>query len=246
VSPTTLDHDSTQLSLQGFEGRVAVVTGAGGGIGRRITETFLALGARVAAADLTPPDIPGALSVKVDVTSPASVAAGASRVEDELGACAILVTSAGIFTPRPFAEIDDAVWQATLDVNVSGTFNCVRRVLPGMCERGYGRIVTISSSAGIDGGAWACAHYATSKGAVNTFTKAISREHCARGVTANVVAPRNVRTAMIAGLEDDLAAKVPVGRLGEADDVAAVVAFLSSAHASYITGEIVVVNGGWW
>jgi NAD(P)-dependent dehydrogenase (short-subunit alcohol dehydrogenase family) len=137
-------------------------------------------------------------------------------------------------------------WRRTLDVNVTGTFTSVRQVLPAMCERGYGRIVTISSMAGIDGGAWACAHYATSKGAVNAFTKSISREHCAHGVTANVVAPRNVRTGMIAGMESDLSARVPVGRLGESDDVAAAVAFLSSAHASYITGEIVVLNGGWW
>jgi NAD(P)-dependent dehydrogenase (short-subunit alcohol dehydrogenase family) len=242
----TLDHDSTQLSLQGFEGRVALVTGAAGGIGRRVVETFLALGAGVAALDLAKPNIPGAVGITMDVTDPESVAAGTVLAEAELGPASILVTSAGIFNPAQFAEIDLELWRRTLDVNVTGTFNCVREVLPAMCDRGYGRIVTISSVAGIDGGHWACAHYATSKGAVNTFTKAISREHCARGVTANVVAPRNIRTPMVAGLEAQLAAQTPVGRLGEPDDVAAVVAFLSSAHASYITGEIVVLNGGWW
>jgi 2-hydroxycyclohexanecarboxyl-CoA dehydrogenase len=241
-----LDHDCTQLSLQGFEGRVALVTGAAGGIGRRITETFLALGARVGALDLKEPDIPGAMGVAVDVTDPGSVAAGTARAEAELGPSAILVTSAGIFNATPFAEIDDALWQRTLDINVTGTFTCVRAVLPGMCERGYGRIVTISSMAGVDGGAWACTHYATSKGAVNAFTKAVSREHCALGVTANVVAPRNIRTPMIAGLEEELVAKTPIGRIGESDDVAAVAAFLSSAHASYITGEVIILNGGWW
>jgi NAD(P)-dependent dehydrogenase (short-subunit alcohol dehydrogenase family) len=115
-----------------------------------------------------------------------------------------------------------------------------------MCERGYGRVVTLSSMAGIDGGTQACAHYAASKGAVIAFTKSISKEHCALGVTANVVAPRNIRTGMIAGLEDELTPQIPVGRLGEPDDVAAMVAFLSSSHASYITGEVVVLNGGWW
>jgi 2-hydroxycyclohexanecarboxyl-CoA dehydrogenase len=241
-----LDHDSTQLSLQGFEDRVALVTGAAGGIGRRITETFLALGAQVAALDLEVPRIPGALGIAVDVTDPDSVARGRARAESELGPIAILVTSAGVFKQTPFAEIGDDLWQRTMDINLTGTFTCVRAVLPTMCERGYGRIVTISSMAGIDGGEWACAHYAASKGAVNTFTKAVSREHCARGVTANVIAPRNVRTAMIAGHEDELAAKTPVGRLGETDDVASAVAFLSSAHAGYITGEIIALNGGWW
>lgn len=241
-----LDHDSTQLTLQGFEGRVALVTGAGGGIGRRITETFVALGAEVAACDLRPPEIEGALGIAMDVTDPSSVEAGFARSEAELGPGTILVTSAGIFNPTPFAEIDGPLWQRTLDVNVTGTFNCVRRALPAMCEHAYGRIVTISSMAGLTGGAWACSHYATSKGAVNAFTKAVSNEFSVQGITANVVAPRNIRTPMIEGLEDELVAKTPVGRLGEADDVAATTAFLSSAHAGYVTGEIVALNGGWW
>lgn len=241
-----LDHDSAQMRLQGFDGRVALVTGAGGGIGRRVAETFLALGARVAACDLTEPEIPGAAGLAMDVTDVGSVAAATARAEAELGPTSILVTSAGIFNPTPFADIGLDLWRRTLDVNVTGTFTCVRAVIPGMCERGYGRIVTVSSMAGVDGGAWACAHYASSKGAVNAFTKAVSTEYCPQGVTANVVAPRTIRTPMVAGLEEELAAKSPVGRLGEADDVAAAVAFLSSAHASYITGEIMMVNGGWW
>jgi 2-hydroxycyclohexanecarboxyl-CoA dehydrogenase len=241
-----LDHDSAKMSLEGFDGRVALVTGAAGGIGRRVTETFLALGARVAAFDLTEPDIPGAVGIAMDVTDVDSVAAATATAEAEIGPASILVTSAGIFNPTPFADIGVDLWRRTLDVNVTGTFTCVRAVIGGMCERGYGRIVTISSMAGVDGGAWACAHYATSKGAVNAFTKAVSSEHCAHGVTANVVAPRTIRTPMVAGLEDDLTEKSPVGRLGETDDVAAAVAFLASAHASYITGEILMVNGGWW
>jgi NAD(P)-dependent dehydrogenase (short-subunit alcohol dehydrogenase family) len=241
-----LDHDSTRLSLQGFEGRVALVTGAARGIGRRIAETFLALGSRVAAFDLDEPDVPGTLGIAMDVTDPASVASGTQRAESELGPSSIIVTSAGIFTPSAFANLELASWRQTLDVNVTGTYTCIRQVLPAMCERGYGRVITLSSMAGIDGGTQACAHYAASKGAVIAFTKSISKEHCARGITANVVAPRNIRTRMIAGLEDELTAQIPVGRLGEADDVAAVVAFLSSAHASFITGEVVVLNGGWW
>jgi 2-hydroxycyclohexanecarboxyl-CoA dehydrogenase len=241
-----LDHDSTQLALQGFDGRVALVTGGARGIGRRVVETLLALGAGVAALDLDQPDIPGALGIEIDVTDPRSLASGTARAEADLGPSAILVTSAGIFTPREFDRLEPDAWRRTLDVNLTGTYNSVREVLPGMCERGYGRVVTLSSMAGIDGGTEACAHYAASKGAVIAFTKAISKEHCARGVTANVVAPRNIRTGMIAGLEEELTSHTPIGRLGEPDDVAAVVAFLSSAHASYITGEVIVLNGGWW
>lgn len=241
-----LDHDSTRLSLQGFDGRVALVTGGARGIGRRIAETFLALGSRVAVFDIDQPDVPGALGIPMDVTDPRSVAAGTAHAESELGPSSIIVTSAGIFAPAAFDELELESWRRTLEVNVTGTYLCVRQVLPAMCDRGYGRLVTLSSMAGIDGGTVACAHYAASKGAVIAFTKSISKEHCARGITANVVAPRNIRTEMIAGLEDELIPHIPIGRLGETDDVAAVVAFLSSAHASYITGEVVVLNGGWW
>jgi NAD(P)-dependent dehydrogenase (short-subunit alcohol dehydrogenase family) len=247
MDSTTPGHDSTQLALQGFAGRVAVVTGAAGGIGRRICETFVALGASVAACDLRAPEIDGTLGVSMDVTDPASVHAAFERSEAELGPGSILVTSAGIFDPTPFAEVGVPLWSRTQEVNVTGTFICVRRALPAMSRQGYGRIVTISSMAGITGGAVACAHYATSKGAVNAFTKSISNEFSPQGITANVVAPRNIRTPMIDGLEAaQLVERTPVGRLGEADDVAAVTAFLSSAHASYITGEIVAPNGGWW
>ena len=239
-------HDCTQLSLQGFDGRVAVVTGAARGIGLRVAETLLALGARVAACDLEAPDIPRAFGLAMDVSDGASVAAGVASAESELGPAAMLVTCAGIFVPRAFDELDREQWQETLDVNLTGTFECVRAVLPSMCAQQHGRVVTLSSMAGIDGGSQACAHYAASKGALIAFTKAVSKEYCHRGITANVVAPRAIRTPMIAGLEDELTSKIPVGRLGEVDDVAAAVAFLCSAHASYITGETLVLNGGWW
>jgi NAD(P)-dependent dehydrogenase (short-subunit alcohol dehydrogenase family) len=241
-----LDHDATQMSLQGFEGRVAVVTGATRGIGRRVVETFVALGAQVAGFDLDETNVDGALGVVVDVTDAASVAAGLKQAEAELGHVSILVTSAGVFNPTAFEDIDSELWHRTLDVNLTGTFNAVREVLPGMAARGHGRVVTLSSMAGVDGGARACAHYATSKGAVIAFTKAISSEYCSRGITANAVAPRYIRSGMIAGLDDDLAAQAPSGRIGEADDVAAAVAYLSSAHASYMTGSVITLNGGWW
>jgi 2-hydroxycyclohexanecarboxyl-CoA dehydrogenase len=234
------------MSLQGLGGRVALVTGAAGGIGRRVAETLLALGSHVAVCDIEAPEIVGALGVAMDVTDAAAVAAGVTQVEGALGPVAVVVAAAGIFEPRAFDQLESAEWQRMLDVNLTGTFECVRRVVPAMCEHGWGRVVTLSSMAGIDGGSRACAHYAASKGALIAFTKAVSKEHCHRGITANVVAPRAIRTAMVAGLEEELTPNIPVGRLGEVDDVAAVVAFLCSAHAAYITGEVVVLNGGWW
>ena len=241
-----LDHDATRMSLQGFDGRVAVVTGAARGIGRRVVETFVALGAQVAGLDLDEPEIEGALGVVVDVTDPQSIAAGVERTEAELGPVSILVTSAGIFNPTDFENVSLDLWRRTLEVNATGTFNCVQAVLPGMSDRDYGRVVTLASMAGVDGGARACAHYATSKGAVIAFTKAIAKEYCSRGITANVVAPRNIRSGMIAAFEDELVAQAPMGRVGEADDVAAAVAYLSSAHASFMTGSVITLNGGWW
>lgn len=239
-------HDSTRLSLQGFEGHVALVSGAAHGIGLRVTETFLALGARVAACDLEVPHIEGALGLAADVTDDTSVRDAVAGAESELGDISVVVTCAGVFTPRPFADLELEMWQQALDVNLTGTFNCVRHVLPGMAARRYGRVVTTSSMAGVDGGDSACAHYAASKGGVIAFTKAVSKEYCGRGITANVVAPRQIRTRMLAGMEEELTTQSPAGRLGEVDDVAAAVAFLSSAHAGYITGEVMAINGGWW
>jgi NAD(P)-dependent dehydrogenase (short-subunit alcohol dehydrogenase family) len=158
----------------------------------------------------------------------------------------MLVTSAGIFHPTPFEQLTPDQFRETVDVNLTGSFICARRVLPGMRERGFGRVITISSGAGLDGGTEASAHYATSKAGVIVLAKSLSKEYAQHGVTVNCVAPRNIRTRMIAGLEDTLLASTPVGRLGEPDDVAAATTFLLSAHASYITGEVMVLNGGWW
>jgi NAD(P)-dependent dehydrogenase (short-subunit alcohol dehydrogenase family) len=186
------------------------------------------------------------LGLVADVTDDRSVREAVAGTESELGHVTVLVTCAGVFTPCPFEELDLDRWHQTLAVNLTGTFHCVRHVLPGMAAQRYGRVVTLSSMAGVDGGDSACAHYAASKGGVIAFTKAISKECGGKGITANVVAPRQIRTRMLAGMEDELAAQSPAGRLGEVDDVAAAVAFLSSAHAGYITGEVMAVNGGWW
>ncbi|HWV86615.1 MAG TPA: SDR family NAD(P)-dependent oxidoreductase [Capillimicrobium sp.] len=231
------------MQLNGFDDRVALVTGGARGIGRAITERLRDLGARVAVGDLRAPEIDGVLGLELDVTSEASVDAAFARVEAELGAPAILVLNAGIFVIEPFEETTLASWQRTIDVNLTGAFLCARRALPAMREAGYGRIVAIGSSAGKTGGAKAVAAYGASKAGVMTLAKAIASEYAPHGVTSNALAPSLIDTEMISSMPD-MASKVPVGRLGTVDDVADTVAFLCSAHAGYITGEVVDVNGG--
>jgi NAD(P)-dependent dehydrogenase (short-subunit alcohol dehydrogenase family) len=234
------------MRLAGIEGRRGVVTGAASGIGSAVAETLASLGAHVVGIDLAPGA--GALpTVAADVTDERAVGDAFTRIEGELGGpVELLVTCAGIFAPTPIADLSPAAWRRTIDVNLTGTFVPALRALAPMRAAGFGRIVTISSGAGIDGGTEACAHYAASKGGVIALTKALSKEVARDGVNVNCVAPRTIRTPMIAGLEDELLPSIPVGRLGEPDDVAGAVAFLCSTHGDYITGEVLVMNGGVW
>jgi 2-hydroxycyclohexanecarboxyl-CoA dehydrogenase len=235
---------ASAIRLAGLDSRVAVVTGTASGIGLRVAEVLSDLGARVAGIDVRSSEAGLELFCEGDVSDADSVDQAFSRIESELGTPEILVTSAGIFQPAPIDTLDAELWRRTVEVNLTGTFLCISRALPGMRRGGWGRVVTLSSGAGIDGGDTACAHYAASKGGVIVLSKAISREVAGDGVTVNAVAPRNVRTPMIAGHEEELEANSPVGRLGTTDDVAAAIAFLCSDHASYVTGEVFALTGG--
>jgi NAD(P)-dependent dehydrogenase (short-subunit alcohol dehydrogenase family) len=231
------------IQVEGLEGRVAVVTGAGRGIGQRIAEVLAGNGAKVAALDLQAPDHEGILGIACDVSDEAAVNAAFDEVESTLGVTSALVLNAGIFPIVPFEETTRELWDRTLAINLTGAFLAARRALPGMRQPQYGRIVGIGSSAGKAGGARSVAAYAASKAGVMTLMKSIANEYAKEGITANALAPALIDTEMIANTRD-LVSRIPVGRFGTTDEVAALVTFLCSSHAGYITGEVTDINGG--
>lgn len=232
------------MKLNGFDNRVALVTGGGGGIGAAIAKTLRDLGCKVAVGGLAAPDHQGILGVRMDVTSESSVKEALAEVREALGPPTILVLNAGIFPIEPLEQTSLSSWQRTMSVNLDGAFLCAREVLPHMREAKYGRIVTLGSSAGITGGSKDKAAYSASKAGLMALTKAIATEYSPLGITANALAPALIRTDMLAGIAH-LADQIPVGRLGEAEDVADLTAFLCSAHAGFITGAVIDINGGY-
>ena len=160
----------------------------------------------------------------------------------------ILVNNAGIASTTPFEEIDDQEWQRMLGVNLTGVFLCIQEAIKEMVKHGWGRVITISSVAGKIGALRAAPHYSASKGGVIPLTLCVARQYAPHGITANVVAPGQIETDMIRGWPEEVRQSfvdsIPVGRLGQAQDVAAAVAFLASEAAGFINGEILDVNGG--
>ena len=232
------------IRVDGVSGRVAVVTGGAQGIGRAVAEVLAANGARVAALDLEAPDHDGISGIACDVSDEGAVDAAFTRIEADLGPASILILNAGVFPNHDFLDTTLEIWSRTLAINATGAFLCARRAIPGMRLQRYGRIVTIGSSAGKTGGASKTAAYAASKAAIMTLAKSIASEFAAEGITSNALAPTLIDTPMIA---HDPAAKrlIPMGRLGRPEEVAALVCFLASEHAAYITGEVTDINGGY-
>ena len=236
------------MQLDGIEGRVAVVTGGSRGIGRKMVERFRELGARTVALDLEPEDIDGVLSIATDVADEASVDRAIGEVERVLGAPQIVVLNAGILHKSPIEEHSLSDWQRVLDVNLTGSFLCARRVLGGMRAAGYGRLVIIGSSAGVNGAGAAppaLPAYAASKAGAMALAKSIALEYAEHGVTANALAPTLIDTGMLSTLTTDFRSTIPLGRYGRPEEVADLAVFLCSGHAGYITGEVVDINGGY-
>jgi 3-oxoacyl-[acyl-carrier protein] reductase len=240
-----------------LSGRIAVVTGASRGIGRAIAARLASQGAVVCAAargenarDATKAILGAggrAEAFSVDVTDAASVGALVAAVVERHGRVDILVNNAGIARDQLMLRMKREDWDAVLDTNLTAAFTCVQAVLKAMVRQRAGRIINIGSVVGQMGNAGQ-ANYAASKAGLIGFSKALAREVASRNVTVNVVAPGLIETDMTKGLTDrsqtDWSAQIPVGRIGSPDDVAAAVCFLASDEASYITGQVLAVNGG--
>lgn len=239
--------------------RVAIVTGAARGIGRAIAVALAREGARVAALDLDLvqlDDLVGQgrtrggemLALSVDVTRKEQIQEAVGQVLARWGRIDILVNNAGIYDVLPIEAISEEQWDRVLAVNLKGAFLCCQAVIPTMKRQGSGSIVSMASSAGKSGGTLSGAHYAVSKAGVICLTKQLARELGPHGITANAVAPGRIDTPMIHLASDEeneaFRLRTPLGRLGTPEDVAGAVVFLVSDEASFITGEIVDVNGG--
>ena len=234
--------------------RVALITGGSSGIGRACALALAAAGHRMAVGwsrngeggAKTAADV-GGLAVQIDVSDEASVGAAFATVEDAFGPVTLLVNSAGITGDGLLLRMSDAQWSSVLDTNLTGAFRVIRRAAPGMVKQRFGRIVNIGSVAGLSGSAGQV-NYAAAKAGLVGLTRSIARELASRNVTANVVAPGPIATAMTDALSDDrrneLATQVPLGRLGTAEEVAAAVTFLCSDPAAYVTGAVIPVDGG--
>ena len=231
-----------------FDGKVALVTGGSSGIGAAVAERLLGEGAKVATLDLTAGGPEGALALTGDVCNSNEIHAAVERAETELGALSILVCSAGI-TGESLKTVDvsDDEWRRVLAINADGTFFANRAVLPGMTERNYGRIVNIASIAGKEGNPMAAA-YSSSKAAVIAMTKAIGKDLAGTNVLVNCIAPAVIETPLLAGMSEEhiryMVEKIPMGRLGQVAEVAALVCWLASEECSFSTGATFDISGG--
>jgi 3-oxoacyl-[acyl-carrier protein] reductase len=246
------------VGLMDLEGRCAVVTGGGRGIGRAVCLALSRKGADVAAVDVLEAEA-GATSKEIealgrkaagivcDVTSPADVQAMFKGVISALGGVHILVNNAGITRDNLIMRMSDEDWRKVIDVNLSGVFNCCREASRYFMKQRFGRIVNISSVVGLMGNAGQV-NYSASKAGIVGLTKSVAKELASRGVTANAVAPGYIDTEMTRAISGEARARltglIPLSRLGTVDDVANVVAFLVSEEAGYITGQVIQVDGG--
>jgi 3-oxoacyl-[acyl-carrier protein] reductase len=239
-----------------LDGTVAVVTGASRGIGQAISESLAAAGCSVACvardesrAHAVATSLPGGggRGYACDVSDSAACTALIAAVEADIGPVGILVNNAGIARDNVLVRLRDEDWQAVFDTNLKGAFNTTRAVARGMMKRRSGRIVNIASVVGLTGNRGQ-ANYAASKAGMVGFSKSVALELASRGVLVNVVAPGFIETDMTAELPEEaraaLSERIPLGRIGRPEDVAGVVRFLAGPAGSYMTGQVIVVDGG--
>lgn len=249
---------------QRFDQQTVVVTGGGGGIGGATCRRFAAEGARVAVLDR---DLAAAEQVaesiraaggqarawRCDITDRASVDAAIAAIETDLGPVAVLVNNAGWDVFKPFVKTVPAEWERLIAINLTGALHMLHAVLPGMAERRRGRIVNVASDAA-RGGSSGEAVYSACKGGLVALSKTLAREHARQGITVNVVCPGPTDTALLAGVAEGardpaklleaFRSAIPLGRLGQPDDLAGAIAFFGSDDAGFITGQVISVSGG--
>jgi NAD(P)-dependent dehydrogenase (short-subunit alcohol dehydrogenase family) len=240
-----------------FSGRVALVTGGASGIGFAVATQLAELGAKIAIADV---NIDGAraaadklsnaaiLAVQVDVQEPAEVVTMVDTVVDHFGKLDILVHSAGVGIEKSFLETTPEEWRRLIDIDLSGTFYCAQAAARKMVENQYGRIVLLSSTAGLRGGTGRTA-YGAAKGGVIALTKVMAVELAQHGITANALAPGAIETELVARMHSDetrrvYRAGIPLDRYGTPEETAFTGVFLASEQAGYVTGHILGVDGG--
>ena len=241
-----------------LKGKVAIVTGAGRGIGKEIALTLAREGASVAifgrseTAEETANEIAKvggkAIAVVVDVSNYKQVQKAVETTLKKFGRIDILVNNAGIYRSSPLVNMKEEEWDEVMSVDLKGVFNCTRNVLPTMVKQKYGKIINISSVAGTALGSPGLTHYSAAKAGIIGFTEALAMEVAEFGINVNSVAPGVIETDMIKEAmgkgAQDFAKQIPLGRLGKPRDIAEMVLFLVSDEASYITGQIITVDGG--
>ena len=250
--------------MTGLDGQVVVVTGGGGGIGGATCRRFAKEGAKVAVFDM---NLAAAQKVadeivaaggqasafQCDITDRAAVDAAVAATESQLGPIGVLVNNAGWDVFKPFVKTVPAEWDKLIAINLTGALHMHHAVLPGMVARNYGRIVNIASDAA-RGGSSGEAVYSACKGGLVALSKTLAREHARHNITVNVVCPGPTDTALLAGVAEGardpaklleaFRSAIPLGRLGQPDDLASTIAFFGSDDAAFITGQVISVSGG--
>lgn len=250
--------------MRGLENKVVVVTGGGGGIGGATCRRFASEGAKVAVFDLNQAaaeqvatqiraDGGTAQAMRCDITDRASVDQALAATQEALGPVDVLVNNAGWDVFKPFVKTVPAEWERLIAINLTGALHMLHAVLPGMAERRSGRIVNVASDAA-RGGSSGEAVYSACKGGLVALSKTLAREHARQGITVNVVCPGPTDTALLAGVAEGardpaklleaFRSAIPLGRLGQPDDLAGAIAFFASDDAGFVTGQVVSVSGG--